>query len=176
MSDELIEPSHDKINIENTRETIEFLEKQIDAQISFFERAISKNRRWAITLRLTSILAGTIVTGLLGIQILFESDSQIKNLLTGIAIFLSALVTISNALGEGFSYRQLWILYTMTLNGLYKLQADLKYLRTKTHNKVVEQDLDKIYQDYSTILYNTNKMWEQIRQKELVSPDPNVAR
>lgn len=152
--------------------TIEFLRTQIKNQVTYFAVKQKENRNWAFILRLISIILGTLVTILLGIQILFEEASDLATTITVIALIVNAIATFVNAAGQNFGFSQIWILYTITSNSLRRLESDLQYLETKMADddlRNIEKALDKIYDEYSEILENTNKVWEQIRQQRPIA-------
>lgn len=155
--------------------TIKFLHDEIQEQIDYFEAKRRENRSWAISLRWLAIISGSIVTVLVGLQLLADDTESLQAALTVAALILSAFVTITNAVGQDFGYGQIWILYTMTVNSLYGLKSELQYMEKKLEDGApienLEQQFDKIYKEYSAILENANEVWEQLRQQRLAAPD-----
>ncbi len=45
------------------------------------------------------------------------------------------------------------------------IKSDLEYLLADDQNEVTEEEIDKLYYKYKTILEETNKDWQQLRKE-----------
>ncbi|MFS0519086.1 SLATT domain-containing protein [Nostoc sp. UIC 10607] len=148
---------------DNKNRKINFIKEKIDKRIGSFKERSDENRINAIKIKLISLSVASLTTILLGLNGLNTSN---KIVLQNVAFTLSAVTSLLTAWDTFFNYRGLWIVYTNTLNKLHELKDKLEYLGTGEIEPNSQEDLDNLYQQYQSILNETNTTWTELRKEQ----------
>lgn len=130
------------------------------------KRKENKDKAFWFKMFVTSFSAGTtILLGLQGLESItfFNASIWVKN----VALVFSAFVTLFSVWDTFFNHRALWVRYTKTITQLRGVKAELEYL-SSNEGKVKEEDVDRLYQKFQTILEATNAFWQSLRDENAV--------
>jgi hypothetical protein len=145
--------------LSKTDEKTKYLSELLETQINGFKKRRESNRSYALRLKISITVLGSIITILLGLKI-----NGITDLFASIALVLSGAITILNTLEGYFDYRTLWLRYTLTVTRLLAIKTDLDYLLLSDATTIADKEIDELYKRYSNILAETNEAWLGIRK------------
>ena len=118
------------------------------------------NSKRASIIRIVTIIASTLVTIFLGLQI---DKAQVY--FQPIAFILGALVTLLNALEPFFNYRALWIEHEQALAEFYEIKNDLDfYLSGTKPNDLDLKVLDKFRERHWLVWNHLHRSWIEHRK------------
>ena len=138
------------------QDSAEFLEKKIKDRIDSVKDRIDFYRRNTIRFTMLSAFLSAATTALIGV-------GQIYNwqLLSVIALIISASMTIVHAWNGLFKYRSRWVNNNEALMQLYELRTDIEY--QKIRQTLQGTTIDEFYQRYKLILQAANESWKYDR-------------
>jgi len=141
-----------------------YLAETINEQIESFSQRRIKNKGkafWFKMLITSSSAATTVLLGLQGLEhfTMFNAPIMAKNL----ALLLSALVTLFSAWDAFFNHKALWVRYTKTVSQLKSIGSELAYLTSKGAQALKEEDADRLFQKYQSVVEETNTFWQSLR-------------
>lgn len=141
-------------------EKAELMRRMVDNSISHAQHNRQHYRKRASLVRISTILASTLVTVLLGLQI-----AGFEVYFKQIAFVLGALVTLLNALEPFFNFRALWVEHEQALAGFYALKNDLDfYLSGVKPEELDLTALDKVRERHGLIWGQLSKSWIEHRK------------
>ena len=132
----------------------------IAANIKRLEGEADHNRLWAFRLRITVAVLSAVTTVLVGISgksIIVEPYVQILSIVT---LVVSATISVIAAWDAFYSFRDIWILFSEGIQGLYALQRELKYVKVDGNS---EPRLDDIFKRFQKIVDDTSRSWGRRR-------------
>jgi len=144
------------------KEKVEALRNQIDDQIEGFDRRRHETRKIAFRVRFAVVSVSALTSVVIGLQGVPDAvQPHFKNT----ALVLSVLVTAISALEAFYNHRALWIRYTATFTELKALRARLDYLTAGGLTGLEDAPIDQLFEDFQTVLRNTNDYWFQLRKE-----------
>ncbi|MGH1276639.1 SLATT domain-containing protein [Bacillus cereus] len=100
---------------------LDFLTKEINSNIDFFEGRRVKNKKKAFRLKMFSIFASALITLLLGLKTLQNSY------ITDFTLLLSVLITVFNGIDGFYNHKELWAKDVITLSRLRELKREIEF-------------------------------------------------
>ena len=151
----------------SSKSKLEVLIKDINENISFFERRKEKNKKRAYKLKMASIISSALVTLLLGLK------AVNINLFSNIALFFASLMTVFNGIEGFYNHRGLWYKDIRTLTSLKELKRDIDFSIAGEQEESISIELLTEYknrlQNIFTEDINTwSKMRENLEQTQTV--------
>lgn len=123
------------------------------------KRVWDKNK--AFGLKILAVSFAATVTVLLGLKV----AEDLARIFQGIALVLSALITVLNAVEAFYDHRSLWIRRTVTLARLYTLRSDLNFVTAGADESELDiKTLERFRNRYDHILQDDLKSWLKTRQ------------
>jgi len=138
-----------------------YLLEQLEDRIKSFQKRRERNRLFAFRLVISGTILSASTTVLLGVTGLSEGVALV---LKNIALLTSATVTIISTWEAFFDHKGLWIRYTRTRAQLLAVKTRLQYKLSDTNGAIPDADLDKLFDQYQSILDETNDSWLQLRK------------
>lgn len=142
----------------------DLLIKDINENIELFKKRRLRHKNKSLILKLSSIIGSALVTVLLGLK------SIQSNLISDIALLLSASITIFNGIEGFYNHRGLWVKDVNTLASLRELKRDLEFYLA---GKPVDQLSTKIlitYKNRLQIICNDDiKSWNKIKEDQILT-------
>jgi len=120
---------------------------------------------------MTIVVLGAVTTMVLGLKP-YAHFAHGDELLTAVALVLSAAIPIFAAWEAFFDHRWLWVRYTAMLSSLYAIQEELKYAHAA--GEMDEAKLDSLFERLQGVLEAENREWLSKRQKEIERPKDGV--
>jgi hypothetical protein len=146
-----------------------FLLESLNRQIADFAGWGRNNRYKAFWIKMLITSFGALTTILLGLQGLESKTFLNINatiLVKNIALILSALVTLLSAWDAFFNHRTLWISYTNTAYQLQAIRAEIQFLTSEGSESLKEEDVNRLYQKYQSVLNEADAQWIKLRNAE----------
>jgi hypothetical protein len=138
----------------------EVMTKMIDNSIRHAQHNRHHYRNRASIVRIGTIVASTLVTVFLGLQI-----AGLEVYFKHIAFVLGAMVTLLNALEPFYNFRALWVEHEQALAGFYSLKNDLDfYLSGVKPEELDVNALDKFRERHGLIWGQLSKSWIEHRK------------
>ncbi|HDR7431267.1 SLATT domain-containing protein [Bacillus toyonensis] len=100
---------------------LDFLTKEINSNIDFFEERRVKNKKKAFRLKMFSIFASALITLLLGLKTFQNSY------ITDFTLLLSVLITVFNGIDGFYNHKELWTKDVITLSRLRELKREIEF-------------------------------------------------
>jgi len=141
-------------------EKAELMKRMLNNSIEHAQRNRQHYRKRASIVRIVTIVASTLVTVLLGLQI-----AGFEVYFKQIAFVLGALVTLLNALEPFFNLRALWVEHEQALAGFYALKNDLDFYLSGVKPEELDVNvLDKFRERHGLIWGQLSKSWIEHRK------------
>jgi len=154
-----------------TETKLVLLLKDIDDNIMMFEQRRKRHKNKAILLKTTSIVSSALVTVLLGLK------SIQNNLISDLALMLSAFITIFNGIEGFYNHRSLWIKDVKTLTSLQELKRDLKfYIAGMPDEQISIQTLVHYKDRLQSICNDDVKTWSKIKEEQNLTDSEEKGR
>jgi hypothetical protein len=154
---------------------LDVLMKYIGEEIDKSDRRRKKNKTWAVTLRLTSILSTAAIPVLLGMKL---SSPQVA--LANVALIMGTLATIVNAWELFYGHKELWAANTVTWTELGSLKVDVEYaiasLPASTPAAISQEEIDRLHERFQKIMADSNAAWVGVRRAMLKQVPPQPAK
>lgn len=147
----------------DTGQKLKVLQKELDERIRDTKRKRSGDKNKAFGLKILVVCFAATVTVLLGLKV----DENLAGIFQGIALVLSAVITVLNAVEAFFDHRSLWIRRTVTLSRLYTLRSNLDFVTAGVDASELDvKILERFRHRYEHILQDDLKSWLKMRQDE----------
>ena len=142
-------------------ERLLWLQKEIDNLVSRYQNESRRYKKVAFRLKIISVVLAATITVLLGLKLQYAS---VANILSNVALFLSAAITVLSAYEAFFDPRALWVRETVTFAHLKDLQRDLLFWTSGADPNLIRmEDLDRFKARLDLILEDTLKYWMRIK-------------
>ena len=137
------------------------LQMEVDDRIKVTSHKRVGDKNKAFGLKILAVCFAAATTILLGLKV----EDDLAGIFQSVALVLSALITVLNAVEAFYDHRSLWIRRTVTLSKLYELRAELKYATAGLEESEIDiKILDKFMRQYERILKDDLKSWLKLRQ------------
>ncbi|MEW8987735.1 MAG: DUF4231 domain-containing protein [Bacillus sp. (in: firmicutes)] len=147
-----------------TQMKLDVLMKDIDETIQLFEKRRDRHKNKAIILKLSSIIGSALVTVLLGLK------SLQNNLISDIALMLSAFITIFNGIEGFYNHRSLWVKDVKTLTSLRELKRDLEFfIAGEPEEQMSVRTLARFKDRLQNICNDDVKTWSKIKEEQAIT-------
>jgi len=141
-------------------EKADVMKRMLDNSIKHAQRNRHHYRNRASIVRIGTIVASTLVTVFLGLQIV-GLEVYFKH----IAFVLGAMVTLLNALEPFYNFRALWVEHEQAVAGFYALKNDLDfYLGGVKPEELDINALDQFRERHGLIWGQLSKSWIEHRK------------
>jgi len=145
----------------NSESQYEVLRAKVVSNIGSFRNKRDSNRKLAFRIKITIVSIGALTTIVLGLKSYVDFPKS-NEILSSLALVLSALIPIFAAWESFFDHRWLWVRYTGTLNSLYAVNDELEYGRAAgTINK---EQLDALFKRLQRALAEVDSEWTDKRK------------
>ena len=145
----------------NPGERLIWLQKEIDNLVGRYQIEARYYKKVAFRLKILSVLLSAIITIFLGLKLQYTT---VANLLSNIALVLSAAITVLSAYEAFFDPRALWVRETITFARLKDLQRDILFWTAGSDTAAIKiEELDKFKFRLDAILEDTLKYWMKIK-------------
>ena len=143
------------------KKRLNWLEEEIDKIVERYKADAGRHKKVAFRLRILSVLLSAIITIFLGLKL---ENVSVSNVLSNIALILSAAITVVGAYEAFFDPRALWVRETITFARLKDLQRDFRFYSSGLEDGTIKiEDLDKFKSKLDSILEDTLKYWMKIK-------------
>lgn len=79
----------------------------------------------------------------------------------GLALLLSASLTVLTAWDGLYNHKRLWIIQASVLNELYQIQTDIRHLEAS--NALDQNAVNELYDRYQSAFEEYNAQWQEMR-------------
>jgi len=151
---------------EEAKIKLAYLKSLVQESLTYYGGERISARRWAFVFTMFSTLLAGIVTVLLGYRFIGES-AEVINLLSNIALVLSAMITVMGVISKFWDAKQLWVRYTDTENALKTLLGYIEYTEQGTEKvkSLRLVDVEALNLKYHMILQATNRLIHDVRSQ-----------
>lgn len=144
-------------------EQLDYFTSELKVLVDRYKHESSHYKIIAFRLKIISVLLAAIITILLGLKF-SHSNVEVSNILSNIALFLGASITVLSAYEAFFDPRALWVRETVTFVRLKDLQRDLDFWKSGNDpSEITLEELRIFKMRLDRILDDTLKYWMKIR-------------
>jgi hypothetical protein len=144
-----------------TPEQLNWLKEEIGSLVARYRNESARYKKHAIVLKIISVFLAALITVLLGLKL--RSTGWVE-VLSNVALFLGATITVLSAYEAFFDPRALWVRETITFVRLKDLQRDLQYWEAgQDPEKINAKELASFKSRLDSILEDTLKHWMKLR-------------
>jgi hypothetical protein len=145
---------------------LDWLNHELDERINSFAKKRVRDKNVAFGLKILAVCFAATITILLGLKV----QDDYARIFQGIALVLSAIITVMNAIEAFYDHRSLWIQRTITLSRLYSLRADLRFTMEGLQDSELDITILRNYMNrYETILEEDMLKWLKMRENGSVT-------
>ncbi|HDR8418302.1 TPA: DUF4231 domain-containing protein [Bacillus cereus] len=145
---------------------LDFLIKEINNNIDFFEKRRVKNKKKAFRLKMASIFASAIITLLLGLKTIQNS------LITDFTLLLSVLITVFNGIDGFYSHKELWTKDVITLSRLRELKRDITFFSAGEERDSLSLEVLTSYKERLQNICNEDvSTWSNLKEGQSSTKD-----
>ena len=153
--DQIVPDEHERV-----KETLAWVESQIQKQIHTFDKKRKFDRTAAYRFAKVITALSSVITVLISISRIYNSTW-----ISVVALVISAGMSVLSAWESLYGYRQRWIQNNDTLMKLYALESEIQYQKVRSVNKIPIEKVDLFHQRYQEILNNSNQRWFEDRSQ-----------
>ena len=128
-----------------------------------FATECHKNKKFALSLKISSVAFSAVVTVCLGLNLASAAQTTLKN----VALGLSAIITVVGAYEAFFDPRAIWIRETIVYTKLRNLKREYEFWAAGCDGDTLEpaeaEKLDRFKDQLDQILIESLKNWMKIR-------------
>lgn len=142
-------------------EKVKILKQEMDDRIKYTARKRVSDKKRAFGIKILAVCFAASVTVLLGLKV----NENLAGILQSIALVLSAVITVLNAVEAFYDHRSLWIRRTVTLSKLYALRSELNFVTAGVEESEIDiKSLERFLRRYERILQDDLRSWLKMRQ------------
>jgi hypothetical protein len=160
---------HLRLSMSQQAENCEHLLKLLDKDISYFQKALSRNRYRLLSIKFSSAIMTVTIIILLGLT----SKDGMNRVITTTALIVGGSIAILNARDVYLRQKDLWVKRTITTMRLKQVKMELKCLITERNVSIPNSALDLLFARRDQTLENhqatcgESRVWQtRVRRTE----------
>jgi len=140
---------------------IDILKKDINLSLENLRKRRRGNKKKAEYVVVASAVISAVTTISIGLSSLVETWSSIFQ---GIALILSASLTIIATWDGFYNHKRLWLLQADIVNRLQDIKSDIRHL--EANGKPNQQSINDLYSRYKSSFREFNEQWKDLRAED----------
>ena len=139
-------------------EPIDALLGEVDKMTQSYSKKAAKNRKYALITHIVTAGLAVLTTVTIGLN-----SNDPSAVLNTVALILSGLVTLNQAISSFFNYKEFWIEFNDKANELRKINFDIKMEQVK--GNIAPEKVLEFQKQYQSIIDSMNSFWRFNRSK-----------